>query len=1014
MEIPTFFKSKNPFPLESSLKARVDRHSLPSRKAMLSAMRAKMPFMYQRDVCHAEEHYAEYQKQCLQNAAKNLYFSKEAVYHRGAILQSFKDYDPRGLYDFSSVIQRKESENVVVKKQRRPSRLKPLKKLESLEMKPDTPPPKETTADVPVCMEELIWKAKVESTLSEPSLLVPIPPPPPPPSCEPPYTPAFLTEPHEMLGDLTIKRSKARPQGTAVHEPDHGDLRWEGTMLMKLNKATAQFIVNNQPTWGGWVQGKPPGFKKQKYNWESIRYVLPDESDVELLDQIQAEDTVVKGQIQIQIDEEKKPETPLSAYYYRGPSFHMRGRGVEDSVDINKTADEISKKDLRHQARTKLRERLSARVGKYSYTTQNVFEQELYFGSAKIVHQKTKRDLIVMDNHYEYYKQLQQCYPRPPEVWSFMPPKKTVHRVQKGAIHWAALPSVIEHFTKVSEAESLEPAKRERRYLYGKTDLDVSEEICIRKTMLEQWKAAWKYGPRWHSATIEGLIRDLADVHIQNRVNAILTCATAVLERPHEVHDASDESVIGIETGAKNLEVEDIPKKIQPLLRNTLFDKDAHVRMASAVGFYAMGEWNPVARSIMKDALINGNSTDSWTAAQALAMEGNISFHVVKRILTQIFEQKDDATEDQACLLLSRLSRQTDLKNKIVQLMWTDWKFDVRQAAAKALGHLELGKEVHDQLREKLKRGDVRMRVEALSLIGWLKFMTARLLPGFLKCFTDDFVAVRKEACWAAGELQIKEEMVLRCLFKIMQTDPLWKIKTLAIKALGQIGEASPYLKELLLWALHYEEDPGVRREACRSLITLKMKDETVRATLLERMIMEPNEMVKEEVSRAVKIFNFEQEEEHETIQMIKNKVATLSQKDLVIEKVLKIKEITKNTWQEAHRIYREKGDVFAYSSIRDIFLDVVQDIFTESFQCPSRKFSEVWTAILNILPWLGIPPTPWTQRAFLEALKIRNAEKAECAKKPKAPTEKRKKSRVKKTKTKTPAQSPFTSQPLS
>lgn len=31
--------------------------------------------------------------------------------------------------------------------------------------------------------------------------------------------------------------------------------------------------------------------------------------------------------------------------------------------------------------------------------------------------------------------------------------------------------------------------------------------------------------------------------------------------------------------------------------------------------------------------------------------------------------------------------------------MWTDWKFEVRQAAAKALGHLELGKEVHDQLR---------------------------------------------------------------------------------------------------------------------------------------------------------------------------------------------------------------------------------------------------------------------------------------------------------------------------
>lgn len=64
--------------------------------------------------------------------------------------------------------------------------------------------------------------------------------------------------------------------------------------------------------------------------------------------------------------------------------------------------------------------------------------------------------------------------------------------------------------------------------------------------------------------------------------------------------------------------------------------------------------------------------------------------------------------------------------------------------------------------------------------------------------------------------------------------------------ALGQIGEASPQLEDLLLWAVHYEEDPGVRREACRSIITLKLQDEKVRATLLARMILEPNEMVKE------------------------------------------------------------------------------------------------------------------------------------------------------------------------
>uniref|UniRef100_A0ACB8FLB6 Uncharacterized protein n=1 Tax=Sphaerodactylus townsendi TaxID=933632 RepID=A0ACB8FLB6_9SAUR len=199
------------------------------------------------------------------------------------------------------------------------------------------------------------------------------------------------------------------------------------------------------------------------------------------------------------------------------------------------------------------------------------------------------------------------------------------------------------------------------------------------------------------------------------------------------------------------------------------------------------------------------------------------------------------------------------------------------------------------------------------------------MLPSFLQCFSDDFVAVRKEACQTAGALKIKEDSVLKCLFKIMQADPLCKIKAFAIRALSQIGEVSSQLEDLLLWAVHYEEDPGVRREACRGIITLKLQDEKVRATLLERIILEPNEMVKEELNRAMVTFNFEQEGEQEMIQQIKDKITALTQKDLVIQKLQKLKEITERTWQEAHRIYREKDDAFIYRSLSEIFLDAVK-----------------------------------------------------------------------------------------
>lgn len=62
--------------------------------------------------------------------------------------------------------------------------------------------------------------------------------------------------------------------------------------------------------------------------------------------------------------------------------------------------------------------------------------------------------------------------------------------------------------------------------------------------------------------------------------------------------------------------------------------------------------------------------------------------------------------------------------------------------------------------RLKLSLGNFQERVEALSMIAGLKLMTAKLFPGFLSCFSDDFMAVRRAACLAAGALQIRDKMV--------------------------------------------------------------------------------------------------------------------------------------------------------------------------------------------------------------------------------------------------------------
>lgn len=194
--------------------------------------------------------------------------------------------------------------------------------------------------------------------------------------------------------------------------------------------------------------------------------------------------------------------------------------------------------------------------------------------------------------------------------------------------------------------------------------------------------------------------------------------------------------------------------------------------------------------------------------------------------------------------------------------------------------------------------------MEALSLIGALKLMTAKLLPSFLDCFSDDFMAVRRAACLAAGALQIRNTMVLKCLLNLIQRDPYWKIKAFAIRALGQIGQVSPQLTDLLLWAIHYEKSPGVRLEACRSILALKLQGDRVRDTFLDVLLLENHDAVVKEIHQAMKILNLEDEGNQEMHQKIKNRIQTLSQKDLLTQKIFKIESEIRKVKEEAKHVY--------------------------------------------------------------------------------------------------------------
>ena len=128
------------------------------------------------------------------------------------------------------------------------------------------------------------------------------------------------------------------------------------------------------------------------------------------------------------------------------------------------------------------------------------------------------------------------------------------------------------------------------------------------------------------------------------------------------------------------------------------------------------------------------------------------------------------------------MSSNQDLVHKLTNLMWFDWHTEVRKAAAQALGKTGHGKDVHDDLIDKIKNGNERTRVEAVSKVGHLGIMTAKLIPVFLNCFHDSYVSVRMEACIACSNLRIKDPHVLDQLVFAATYDPIWKIKALAIQ----------------------------------------------------------------------------------------------------------------------------------------------------------------------------------------------------------------------------------------
>eukprot|EP00105_Crassostrea_gigas_P033364 XP_011456724.1 PREDICTED: HEAT repeat-containing protein 4 isoform X2 [Crassostrea gigas] len=604
------------------------------------------------------------------------------------------------------------------------------------------------------------------------------------------------------------------------------------------------------------------------------------------------------------------------APFYRKPVGLRRAikhAEKEEEGAINATADITIDRTYEPPAPPTIRDFINPAVGDKFYDTKNQFQQEVLTGAEQV--HLPDSDKIVLSSDNKYQKKLQPQYPQNPESWyseqEVTPPhemKETprIRKVEKGLRRWKELPQP----TDDSDEFNMIPPGFDPEYHRSPdpTTRRLTKQNAALLQVIDEWRQKWHLSGQFEDSKPDDLIKDMADIQSHVRLKAIATIAKVA-----EYHPPTQEITMYGEIPSL-APLQELPEKLFVALECLLDDKVDRVKLAAAITLFSLNRPCEKARQCLQHALKSESSVDRWAAAQCLAHDGLCNSLVVGEIVQQLLETEDTIKHEKAIYLLGKLSIfsplvhcmvaeqlnssswrhkviackilptlhgtiNKDVTNKLMDLMWNDWHEDVRKSAAQCLGKTSHGREVHDDLRERIVKGNEATRLEAISKIGQLGIMTAKLLPVFLKCFEDEYISVRSEVCITCGNLEIKDEQVINKLIHLATYDPIWKVKALAIQAMGRTGVVNEEITETLLWAVRYEENEGVRAEACHTLMMLKLKTEEVAEVLQERFLVESKSVVRDEIASTLEMFGISATEDMDMVAQIKNEVRKLCTK---------------------------------------------------------------------------------------------------------------------------------------
>lgn len=232
---------------------------------------------------------AKFKNQYLKKAAANLTFSQEVMWQRCLPSMPYSQYSFDHIYDTDNIVP--------------PARIRkaqPGKPVSAkyLRVEDTSQAVKTASPDSPVKKQK---KSKRASTVQRAS-------------------PRLTLDSHKDL-DLPSPPSspdvKLEEREQWLPSPEREARAWEDIVLEKLNKRTARWIQSKRPARPGVSPNKWQSFLRQQYDWSHIRDELTSKSDLELLKQLEAEETAEfePPVIILPHKEEKQPELLLPVYY---------------------------------------------------------------------------------------------------------------------------------------------------------------------------------------------------------------------------------------------------------------------------------------------------------------------------------------------------------------------------------------------------------------------------------------------------------------------------------------------------------------------------------------------------------------------------------------------------------------------------------------------------------------------------------------------------------------------------